>query len=132
MRISDWSSDVCSSDLLDRFTWLGTVNRGKPPSGWDEVDADSRALFALGPKLHRRMLDGWRRLRPLIGQIRGQLIGKGVKGRASTNLATLLTCAELLTADKAEWDQADIDAIVTPYDPLTPPRRARQDPGRRT
>src|SRR3546814_4588356 len=71
---------------LDRFTWLGTVNRGKPPSGWDEVDADSRALFALGPKLHRRMLDGWRRLRRLIGQIRGQRIGKGVKGRGSHNL----------------------------------------------
>src|SRR3546814_8068345 len=75
------------------------------------------------------MLDGGRRRRPLIGQIRGQLIGKGVKGRASTNLATLLACAELLTADKAEWDQADIDAIVTPYDPLKLAERAGDDPG---
>lgn len=114
---------------LDRFTWLGTVNRGKPPPRWDDVDADSRALFALGPKLHRRMLDGWRQLRPLIGRIRGALLAKGVKGRAPTNLATLLACAELITGEKAELDQADIDAIVTPFDPRKLSDRAGDDPG---
>src|SRR3546814_5595621 len=25
MRISDWSSDVCSSDLLKRWSWAGAV-----------------------------------------------------------------------------------------------------------
>src|SRR3546814_8772171 len=27
MRISDWSSDVCSSDLLDRIGWEGASDR---------------------------------------------------------------------------------------------------------
>src|SRR3546814_10315870 len=30
MRISDWSSDVCSSDLFDEFTRLETIDNGKP------------------------------------------------------------------------------------------------------
>src|SRR3546814_6442437 len=28
MRISDWSSDVCSSDLFGKFEYLGWVDRG--------------------------------------------------------------------------------------------------------
>src|SRR3546814_11101203 len=30
MRISDWSSDVCSSDLISRMAWVGAA----PPTLW--------------------------------------------------------------------------------------------------
>src|SRR3546814_4327566 len=33
MRISDWSSDVCSSDLIDPIAQLGESD----PDGWDAV-----------------------------------------------------------------------------------------------
>src|SRR3546814_9630815 len=41
MRISDWSSDVCSSDLLARLERLDHRDRGIGGDG--EVDADVRA-----------------------------------------------------------------------------------------
>src|SRR3546814_20931233 len=42
MRISDWSSDVCSSDLLcpdggDRISWLGFGRRGCRAAGSNDL-----------------------------------------------------------------------------------------------
>src|SRR3546814_3108859 len=33
MRISDWSSDVCSSDLLTTYEWVALDKRGKRMKG---------------------------------------------------------------------------------------------------
>src|SRR3546814_2245123 len=51
MRISDWSSDVCSSDLRadHRLARLGTGAAGRPPSGSRLVDAQ-----CLSPHERRR------------------------------------------------------------------------------
>src|SRR3546814_20413495 len=62
MRISDWSSDVCSSDLLDRAQFLPQIGgieagRGAAPAG-DEIDRPLRrrgrwagGLVAFGRRL---------------------------------------------------------------------------------
>src|SRR3546814_5778146 len=51
MRISDWSSDVCSSDLLAaRPAALGAL-------GHEVVDAANSIFVAGIPVLHRRILD---------------------------------------------------------------------------
>src|SRR3546814_9920410 len=40
MRISDWSSDVCSSDLLQEGSWQGTIRRRNPRG--ENVEASVR------------------------------------------------------------------------------------------
>src|SRR3546814_12823877 len=44
MRISDWSSDVCSSDLLPETARAGSVGRPLPGSGF-RLDADGEIQF---------------------------------------------------------------------------------------
>src|SRR3546814_14891532 len=55
MRISDWSSDVCSSDLLDEDILRVAAIRAARPRAWIGVDAnqgsDRRTLAALLPLL---------------------------------------------------------------------------------
>src|SRR3546814_314473 len=53
MRISDWSSDVCSSDLLGR--WLDR-RLGNPPSEVSLVDTMSRALDTMQAQIARVQL----------------------------------------------------------------------------
>src|SRR3546814_19648773 len=56
MRISDWSSDVCSSDLTDigllhgAFAWLRLAQTG---ARLDDLDISS------APRIAIRMLDHW-------------------------------------------------------------------------
>src|SRR3546814_18607291 len=45
MRISDWSSDVCSSDLLSATGWFHTQ---KAAGRWQLVTPDGHAFFSLG------------------------------------------------------------------------------------
>src|SRR3546814_17051486 len=45
MRISDWSSDVCSSDLMER-TWT----RGREPGGRESRRRSNDVLLELGRK----------------------------------------------------------------------------------
>src|SRR3546814_11143679 len=56
MRISDWSSDVCSSDLLDIILWSG----GAWADAWLSVPhrAFRERGFVLGPLL--AIAPGWR------------------------------------------------------------------------
>src|SRR3546814_1005516 len=48
MRISDWSSDVCSSDLLHRAQAADHVHRRSPLLITDLVRRDRLLLYALG------------------------------------------------------------------------------------
>src|SRR3546814_9208600 len=55
MRISDWSSDVCSSDLLDRLLALGVPGRAiaelgsrQIPFGVGHVERIERGLYQPG------------------------------------------------------------------------------------
>src|SRR3546814_11768765 len=93
MRISDWSSDVCSSDLLDRLqvlpAQLDLQRRGKA----EELRATEVDLRARMPLHRRAQLLGFRRLQLLaaaIGHHHGQLAdvlaalgGAGVQARAA-------------------------------------------------
>src|SRR3546814_15959609 len=55
MRISDWSSDVCSSDLV-QYAWNGETQRFRNFMGFDRLwcdevgsaDSCGRALWAIG------------------------------------------------------------------------------------
>src|SRR3546814_13605240 len=50
MRISDWSSDVCSSDLLARARAIGRRGAAQARANvWDSVESVSRAVAALYP-----------------------------------------------------------------------------------
>src|SRR3546814_1371117 len=54
MRISDWSSDVCSSDLPPVV--VGPVNNGRRSRGPDEIDCSGRCLAKDWPNRRRRPL----------------------------------------------------------------------------
>src|SRR3546814_11990379 len=51
MRISDWSSDVCSSDLLDRLG-QSLADLVRLP-GWPKMPGQFPNNFGLGPSVHR-------------------------------------------------------------------------------
>src|SRR3546814_9907340 len=44
MRISDWSSDVCSSDLLRTFQYLNTLHVQTDPDAWQRGEAERRLV----------------------------------------------------------------------------------------
>lgn len=113
---------------VDRFVMLEMVKEALPPAGWETIRQDSEAIARLGPRLHRRMIDAWPQLRPLIAVLQEALTRRGLSGRAPANLATLLACAELATGTGV-LDQAEVDAVVAPFDPLEMADRAGDDPG---
>src|SRR3546814_10304993 len=47
MRISDWSSDVCSSDLKSAWRWLPLLRREKPARRRPAAPVRSRPFLAL-------------------------------------------------------------------------------------
>src|SRR3546814_9503477 len=47
MRISDWSSDVCSSDLLDGLRWLAAMLKEREPSSRWYREGTGHALVEL-------------------------------------------------------------------------------------
>src|SRR3546814_8103830 len=57
MRISDWSSDVCSSDLLDRQLHRGAFERqrGHGAGNAVEFEQDAARLHARGPEFRRTL-----------------------------------------------------------------------------
>src|SRR3546814_3480340 len=81
MRISDWSSDVCSSDLLDHDLARARLDTDAPPIT-DEIGRDVRHVLVsgeVGPALFHeggdRFLMILRNVRqPLIGQDRKSLV----------------------------------------------------------
>src|SRR3546814_13934628 len=61
MRISDWSSDVCSSDLLHELGVVHQPRHGEPAIGQAALLRQRHELFGIGPKL-LRLGDGGRDL----------------------------------------------------------------------
>src|SRR3546814_11420832 len=73
MRISDWSSDVCSSDLADRFIsarfrWIATASRAT----W----APGRAWFAAANGAARKKTTAPRTAEATTGSARTRLSGR--------------------------------------------------------
>src|SRR3546814_14890726 len=66
MRISDWSSDVCSSDLAQRHHVVGCEHRVRPRRGGLQLAASAVA----GGLVEVALQDP----RPCVGQARGQLV----------------------------------------------------------
>src|SRR3546814_11205011 len=56
MRISDWSSDVCSSDLSLTPSYSGTVGKGWLERGGVYVVANIRGGGEYGPRWHKAAL----------------------------------------------------------------------------
>src|SRR3546814_11989784 len=54
MRISDWSSDVCSSDLFGRFIPKTVISKLKYSLPWYERDPFSRSKYFRFYRLHPR------------------------------------------------------------------------------
>src|SRR3546814_10565864 len=107
MRISDWSSDVCSSDLLDAGIAVseGTPFIGQPAPG--KVSGD-RTILAEGPKFvlerwpagHRKValpeaLTGW------LVPVTGEGVADGVAFRAG-ECVTVTGSAEIEIAEDGD------------------------------
>src|SRR3546814_3575020 len=100
MRISDWSSDVCSSDLLDRrivVQRLGDVGHRTPgedpervsgAGGMRRLDDRLRALGRVRPALRRGDRDA-----ALLGD-RVQVVRGRVVGRPGLQLGVVLRSEE--------------------------------------
>src|SRR3546814_1457011 len=107
MRISDWSSDVCSSDLADAF-----LESGMRPDAFDDHHAAPHAIEQSGMQLHgtavvaephsiaiadpevRRILRMDKGSRPLFATGRGRRLGERsieeVAGRRGDRKSTSL------------------------------------------
>src|SRR3546814_15552549 len=100
MRISDWSSDVCSSDLLNRpFTLGGTIIGGVAVSGGAQV------MDAKAPAYTLVDLDARRSLAPLgmgdktylplnVSNVVDKLYYGGFDGRLDAGFAAASRCVE--------------------------------------
>src|SRR3546814_17037655 len=92
MRISDWSSDVCSSDLLRlRDSQPDAANRAQPASGARSIAADRRARVRLVPQFRalaraRLAALGWADAgaagaAPTLVELKRRVSGKSVVAR---------------------------------------------------
>src|SRR3546814_6002025 len=59
MRISDWSSDVCSSDLQFGPNFLGCLRQGRIAGGLDERQTHGKCVELFKGKRHRRQVKAW-------------------------------------------------------------------------
>src|SRR3546814_20910895 len=109
MRISDWSSDVCSSDLVQRPGGHLQIETATPraPQIVGELDAAARQAHALLNALPLDAVDAGRDLKPAIEQVvlRSQLGPRHLvrlvpRGRAGT--AELIEAGEIGRASGRE------------------------------
>src|SRR3546814_6400463 len=70
MRISDWSSDVCSSDLKDH-SWLGSFGRIQFAAPRQAVDVDAQGVLAQAFFGARRLKHDGHHCRPPLQARRG-------------------------------------------------------------
>src|SRR3546814_11096594 len=119
MRISDWSSDVCSSDLSlptppsDKAGWVPVTDEPLPAQAW----------AALGLRRIGGMAVRVDRLERLTATLRA-LARKG-PFPATTELAAMVGCGETELAGLLPalvFRPLDRDHVTTPYVALPPPR----------
>src|SRR3546814_4128800 len=90
MRISDWSSDVCSSDLLSRF-----IDDGR-------IDLDSNTVE--------------RSIRPLARNRKNALFaGSDEGGDNWAVIATLIECCKLSTINPHQWLTETLTSLANGY-----------------
>src|SRR3546814_14753913 len=105
MRISDWSSDVCSSDLID-----GAMDAPQPPLGWSDIrfldpiegpDA-ARALAVRLPDGSRLVVAAGKENIERIDAIIVSLFGVAPIGRRScrARVCTFVECSEVAVSLK--------------------------------
>jgi hypothetical protein len=76
------------------------------------LDLDELALHRMGPRLHRRMIDGLPRLSATKAKFHAALSRMGHEARACDQFGTLLACADLLINDWHTEDRLPTDEEV--------------------
>src|SRR3546814_20833346 len=112
MRISDWSSDVCSSDLLDAGIAVseGTPFIAQPAPG--KVSGD-RTILADGPKFVLERWPAGHRKVALPAALTGWLVPVTVEGVADGVVFRSAACVTV--PGSAETVIAAGDAVMLPY-----------------
>src|SRR3546814_7234326 len=93
MRLSDWSSDVCSSDLAQETTGAATANQGEAPN--EIVVTGIRASLEAA-------LDAKRNANAIVDSVSAEDVGKF----PNTNVAEALTLVPGVTVDR-QFGQGD-------------------------
>src|SRR3546814_7498539 len=89
MRISDWSSDVCSSDLL--AVWLATWQGRNPPS----IDRPYTAVFAGNHGIAHKGVSAY------PAEVTAQMVQNFIDGGAAVNQLCSLANADLRVYEMA-------------------------------
>src|SRR3546814_13838849 len=84
MRISDWSSDVCSSDLLKQMTAESIVGHLKEVLGQESISFETPALRLLAQAASGSMRDALSLTDQAIAYSAGNLTGEAVQGMLGT------------------------------------------------
>src|SRR3546814_14642078 len=92
MRISDWSSDVCSSDLL--AVWLATWQGRNPPS----IDRPYTAVFAGNHGIAHKGVSAY------PAEVTAQMVQNLIDGGAAVN-----QLCSLANADPRVYDMALVE-----------------------
>src|SRR3546814_1295963 len=98
MRISDWSSDVCSSDLHDGAEQAVVAQAVEADAG-EELEGQ-----AIGPELGHA--------RPLHGADQDQLAGAGLPQRANRPLALAHADPQVLAAGRSEEHTSELQSLM--------------------
>src|SRR3546814_20240432 len=106
MRISDWSSDVCSSDLIGCILLTGSDKAFAAGADIKEMkDKSYQEVYA-----EDFITEGWERLaktrKPVIAAVAGYALGGGCE--------IAMLCDFILAADSAKFGQPEITIGTIP------------------
>src|SRR3546814_19686851 len=119
MRISDWSSDVCSSDLLDRGTLGSRYGRSRLPAGclW-RIEAGAAPPHGLGHPARARSGEIGRQHDLAVARRQGV---DGAEDDAEGQEHRELSPIAALRADADAFGDAAVDVALPLDDQLEPP-----------
>src|SRR3546814_14785932 len=107
MRISDWSSDVCSSDLLvspDRAVILGGIGLDLQEWSYSKPDAEAATFIMVGRLLRDKGVEEYveaaKALHPHYPKARFMLVGGHAENPAALSLAAVQSWVD---AGLIEW-----------------------------
>lgn len=112
-----WASSILIPPMepQDRSRWA--ICQLRPiPADARRLDLRAERLGELGPKLLRRMIDGWHRWDETLAAYQGALQAMGHSARACDQFGTLLAAGDLLLNDVLSDDET-IAAVASLCDP---------------